>query len=59
MIASPNRQEDMYARMFMLEAMEICLRTGHVDSAKSIGQASAIMKRRIDTHDYKLDDKWR
>jgi hypothetical protein len=58
MICSPSRLEDQRIRMMMLEVMEISLRHGDVDNARSIGESSAKLKRRIDTHDYKVEDKW-
>ena len=58
MIASPSRLEDQRIRLMMLEVMEICLRHGDINTAKNIGESSATIKRRIDTHDYSGEDRW-
>lgn len=56
MIASPSRTEDIRIRALMLDAMEICIRTGQVEKAKEIGQASASLKEKIITKDYRSED---
>lgn len=42
----------------MLECTAICLRNGLTEQARSIGESSAKLKTRIDTHDYSKEDKW-
>lgn len=40
MIYSPSKREAQETRLLLLEAMELCIRTGHIDDAKVIGEAS-------------------
>jgi hypothetical protein len=58
MIASPSKTLDIRARYYMLEAMEICLRTGHTEIAKSLGEGSVSLKKRLETFDYSKEDKY-
>lgn len=57
-LASRAREEDRRARLDMLESAAICLRNGLTDQAREIGEASAKLKKRIDTRDYSIEDKW-
>lgn len=56
MIISQSKLEDMAARDMMLEAMEIMIRTGDMESAKSFGESARKMKERIQTKDYSGED---
>lgn len=55
MMYSQNRKEYIETRAVMLEAMQICLRTGNLDEAKSIGESARKLKDKIEKHDYSKD----
>ncbi len=57
MAESISKQNDIRARELMLEAVELCLRTGQHEAAKSILADSKKMAERINTHDYSREDE--
>lgn len=58
MIYSHSKSEDLKVRDLMLESVEIAARTGNLDNAKEVGEASAILAERIKTKDYSREDCW-
>lgn len=53
---SPAKELDRQARVSMLEGMEIAIRTGDMETAKSLGESARKMKEQIETKDYTIDD---
>lgn len=58
MIASHYKKLLMEARKDMLEDIKTALRLGNVGIAKEIGEASATLKKNIETKDYSRTDAW-
>lgn len=56
-MVSPSREYDREVRTLFMECMAIALRTGFTEDAKVIGATSSMLKKRIETHDYKKEDE--
>ncbi len=58
MIFSPARLVDLKFREQVLNDLEWAISMGYTETAQSIGELSATLKKRIDTHDYKREDAY-
>lgn len=56
-MVSPTKVRDRDNRILFLETMEVALRLGNIEMAKTFGEHSSFMKQKIETHDYTADDQ--